>query len=84
MSIHELKIWPLFYKSVVQGSKTAEYRYNDRGFADGDALILKEYEMGNRGYTGREVKVLVTHILFGGMFGVPEGYCVMSIKVMRK
>lgn len=41
---HELKIWPRFFAAVKDGSKTFEYRKNDRGFQKGDLVVLKEYD----------------------------------------
>lgn len=31
-------------------------------------------------YTSFALSMRVTHVLRGGQFGVPEGYCVMSIE----
>jgi ASC-1-like (ASCH) protein len=43
MKIHELKILPQYFNDVQDGSKNFEIRKNDRGFAVGDKIILKEY-----------------------------------------
>jgi hypothetical protein len=40
---HELKIWPQYYCRVADGSKTFEVRKNDRGFQQGDEVVLSEY-----------------------------------------
>lgn len=57
--IHELKIHPQYYCRVADGSKTFEVRNNDRGFQNGDTVILKEWNpepvntSGNpQGFTG--------------------------------
>lgn len=42
--IHELKIWPIYYCRVANGTKTFEVRDNDRGFQSGDTVILKEWD----------------------------------------
>lgn len=78
---HELKTLPVPYQQVVDGEKTFEYRKDDRGFEVGDYLDLREYGTDMR-YTGRRAFVLVSSILRGGAFGVPEGYCVMSIVLL--
>lgn len=78
---HELKAWPAVYQQVVEGVKTHEFRKNDRGFNTGDILILKEWDDSDKAYTGRSVLVTVTCITYGPVFGIPEGYCVMSVRL---
>lgn len=41
---HELKILPQYYCRVADGSKTFEVRKNDRGFQQGDSVLLREWE----------------------------------------
>ena len=40
---HELKTWPQYFCRVADGTKTFEVRKNDRGFQQGDTVILKEW-----------------------------------------
>lgn len=79
---HDLKTWPEWYEPAVQGRKTYEVRLNDREYAVGDMLHLREYHPAVSGfpgyYTGREHKAEITHILNGGQFGVEAGYCLLS------
>lgn len=75
--VHYLKTWPAPYSAVERGIKTFEYRKNDRNFCVGDVLVLEEWYQ-DEGYTGRYLYVEVTYVLAAG-FGVPDGYCVMSI-----
>lgn len=77
---HELKTWSKPFEKILSGAKTFEFRKNDRGFMNGDTLVLKEYNLLYDTYSGREVTAIVTYILTGG-FGLPEDYCIMSIKV---
>lgn len=44
MAVHELKIWPVYYQAVRNGSKTFELRKNDRGFQKGDRVVLREFD----------------------------------------
>ncbi len=37
-----------------------------------------------RGYTGRKIRVRVTHLTPGGAFGLPPNLCVMSIAVVER
>jgi len=74
--VHELKIRPEYFVSVLDGSKPFEVRKNDRDFHVNDYLMLSEY-LG--GYTGRKVKVMVTYLLRDSCY-VKDGYVIMGIK----
>jgi hypothetical protein len=43
MTVHELKTSHKLFVDVYNGVKKFDVRYNDRGFAVGDTLLLKEY-----------------------------------------
>lgn len=79
--IHSLKEWPSHFGAVKSGKKRHEYRNDDREppFEEGDELLLKEWNPAEIGYTGREIKVRVTHVLRGQAFKVVSGKCIMSI-----
>jgi hypothetical protein len=95
MTEHILKCWPNAYDAVASGIKRFEWRKDDRGFDVGDVLVLRKWDpspdngFGVRGYVmfrGKHLvpeytdqRVRVTYIL-RGMFGIPDGYCVMSIE----
>lgn len=76
---HELKTWPFSFLAVLDGSKRFEVRKDDRGFLAGDWLQLNEYDPDTGTYTGRFLLRQVTYILRGGMFGIEDGYVVMSL-----
>jgi hypothetical protein len=80
MRKHELKTWPEPFDAVERREKHHEYRRDDRGFEVGDILVLHRWDPGKGCYTGRVLRVCVTYISRGPMFGVPDGYCVMSIE----
>jgi hypothetical protein len=61
MTEHELKILPEYFQAVESGYKTFEIRENDRGFAVGDVLWLREFNKGV-GLTGRSVHRRVTYV----------------------
>lgn len=77
---HELKTWPELYPSVLSGEKPFEVRRDDRGFANGDVLHLREYDPGRGGYTGRHTERTVSFVLHGPGFGIEEGFVVMGIR----
>lgn len=85
---HEIKIWPSQFDAVVAGDKTFEWRKNDRDYAVGDTLVMREWDPAKcsapygdwEGYTGRETSAVVTYKA-EGVFGIPDGYCVLAIKL---
>lgn len=65
---HDLKIWPIHFSRIVDGTKTFEIRENDRYFQPDDTVTLHEWDPSPaqaaegkgrsstpRGYTGEEV-----------------------------
>lgn len=76
---HELKIWPEFFRALESGAKTFEARKDDRGFLEGDWLLLQEWDPGREKYTGRSIAGKVTYILRGPGFGISEGHVVMAL-----
>jgi hypothetical protein len=78
---HELRCYPEHYDAIDRGDKTCELRLNDRPYQVGDTLHLRRYEPLIPGYTGASLRVLVTHILSGGVWLNP-GYIAMSIKLV--
>lgn len=83
--VHELKTWPEFFQAVFDGGKTFELRKDDRDFAVGDALLLREWDPGRvaihlEPYTGRSLIVNVTGLVRDRpQFGLMSGYVIMSI-----
>lgn len=85
MSVHILKTWPEPFQAVLDGRKRYEIRVDDRGYAVGDALHLKEFRpepalWGGGRYTDREVLARITYMTPGGAWGLPAALCVMSIE----
>lgn len=77
MKTHELKTWPAFYRSILNGEKTFEIRKDDRCFRSGDILKLKEWNPSDKSYTGRETKKKVVYVLSG--WGLEKDYVCMSL-----
>ena len=82
MKVHELKTWPAYYAAVYREDKRFEVRKNDRDFKQFDVLHLKEWSPEENEYTGAEMMVQVEYVLEGGAFGIEEGFCVMSVKIV--
>jgi hypothetical protein len=66
VKVHELKCWPTEFEAVKYGRKDFEIRRDDRGFSEGDIVILREYRVTEEtseehgrswpaGYSGRDL-----------------------------
>lgn len=86
--VHKLKIDSDMFRAVLSGRKTFEIRYNlDRDFQVYDELLLQETkytaeEMKNGmplEYTGNQWQVQITYILKGPIYGLQDGWVIMSI-----
>ena len=74
---HELKILPEYFEAIERGEKNFEVRFNDRNFAKGDFLLLREHD--GICYTGRQMTTEVTYLLDNPTY-CKEGYVIMAIK----
>lgn len=83
---HELKTDPEVFEALIAGRKTYELRKNDRNFQEGDTLTLRETkhtgaEMAAGApleYTGRTTGRVVTHVLRGPIYGLMDGWAILS------
>lgn len=73
--IHELKCMPEYFQAVKSGVKTFELRKDDRPFAIGDTLILREWT--GDAYTGDSWRVEITYIVRGAWLA--HGYVALGI-----
>lgn len=73
---HKLKIKSEHYINVINGTKTAEIRYNDRNYQVDDILILNEIDE-NGVFTGNKCIVTVTHVLDDNQY-LQTGYVMLS------
>lgn len=84
---HILKTDPDVFQAVLSGEKTFEIRLNDRGYAVGDVLGLRETKHTGAEmragapleYTGRECQRFVSHVLTG--YGLADGWCCLSFRL---
>lgn len=84
MRTHRLKTDPDVFDAVWNGKKTHEIRFNDRGFAVGDELVLQETRYSGAQmregspleFTGRVTTRCVSHIQSG--YGLGDGWCILS------
>lgn len=82
MKTHAIKLLPDFFDAVADGRKTFELRYNDRGYAVGDELILVEH--GYQGEdlqllpTGRSLRRKISYMLTGPIYGLAQGHSILA------
>ena len=79
MTEHKLKIKSEHYINVINGTKTAEIRYNDRNYQVGDILILNEIDE-NGVFTGNNCAVIVTHVLDDNQY-LQTGFVMLSFRM---
>lgn len=74
--VHGLKIAHEHFAGQLAGTKTFELRADDRDFAVGDTLCLREWVDG--AYTGRSVFRQVVGLLRGPAYGLQQGWVILS------
>lgn len=77
--VHSLKTHPDPFRAVRERLKYFEFRRDDRGFEVMDGLMLKEWDPFTGAFTGQEEFRMITYIARGPAYGIPEGFCVLSI-----
>lgn len=81
---HELKCDYDQFEAIEAGLKKHEIRLNDRNFRLYDMLYLRQTMRGTRcEYTGKDLEARVIFINDQQQYGVPDGYVIMSIEVIR-
>ena len=58
----EKKILPEYFDAIQSGKKTYELRLGDFEVAEGDTLLLREWDAEKKEYTGREISKEVTYV----------------------
>lgn len=77
--IHEVRCLHEFFVAVIERRKTFDVRKNDRGYTEGDGLLLVEMWKNGR-LTGRAVYCQITYVLAGGADGITADHCVLGIR----
>lgn len=79
MKFHDVKILPEFFRAVKENKKRFECRLDDRGYAVGDVVSLREWSQES-GYTGEVIAVLINYIQPGGQYGIADGWVVFGFE----
>lgn len=77
--VHELKTVDPYFSLVAAGHKGFEVRRDDRAYAVGDILNLRQYIAKEDAYTGFSVRASVTSLLRGPAFGIEASHVVLGI-----
>ncbi len=90
MKIHKLKCNPVSFSAIYNGFKTNEVRFNDRGYEEGDYLLLEETKYNDRemqngkllSYTGQCILARITCLEVD--YGLKEDWVALSLKILDK
>lgn len=74
--VHDVKLGATFFDDVKTGRKTFELRKNDRGYKEGDTIVLHEYKDGTT--TGRTITKKIVYML-EDFTGLEDGYCILGL-----
>lgn len=74
--VHDVKLGTTFFDDVKTGRKTFELRKNDRGYKEGDIIVMHEYKDGTT--TGRTIEKKIVYML-EDFTGIEDGYCILGL-----
>lgn len=74
--VHDVKLGATSFDDVKTGRKTFELRKNDRGYKEGDTIVLHEYKNGAT--TGRTITKKIVYML-EDFTGLEDGYCILGL-----
>ena len=79
--VHDVKLGATFFEDVKTGRKTFELRKNDRGYKEGDTIVLHEYKDGTT--TGRTIMKKIAYML-EDFTGLEDGYCILGLGAVEE
>ena len=83
--LHDLKCWPEYFEAVDDGRKGFEVRENDRDFATGDYLLLREWTPQFEScYTGRWLIAHIGYCVDLAVIDSPKKYVGMDVCVVLR
>jgi hypothetical protein len=62
MATIKKKVWKDYYDEVASGKKSFDMRLADFAVAEGDTLLLQEWDPASKAYTGREIEKKVSYV----------------------
>ncbi len=82
MMEHFLKTWPRYFRDLRNQTLTFCMRRNDRGYAVGDVLHLREFVPETSEFTGETELRRVTYVMPGGEHGIHPDYVVLGLEIV--
>lgn len=90
MKIHQLKTDSTVFQASWEGKKSFEVRNNDRDYKQGDMLVLMETLASGEAmkdgaslrFSGRMLISVVSYVLYGPVYGLADGWCMMSTDII--
>lgn len=79
--VHDVKLGATFFEDVKTGRKTFELRKNDRGYKEGDTIVLHEYKDGAT--TGRTITKKIVYML-EDFTGLEDDYCILGLGAVEE
>ncbi len=76
----EKKSWPRYFEEIRNGVRMADVRIDDAGYADGDTLVLREFDPERGQYTGASLTCEITRVL-RDVDGIMPQWCVLTLRM---
>lgn len=82
--IHRLKIYQAYADPILEGNKTFEIRYDDRGYQKGDLVEFNVIDNNDHeiNHPLNDKKFEITYVIHG--WGLKDSWCVFSIKELER
>ena len=58
----EKKVWPRYFRLILEGRKNFELRLANFQCQEGDILVLKEWDPHSGTFTGRQIEKEITYV----------------------
>lgn len=75
---HSLKSWPQYFRSLKNGRRRFDVRFNDRDFQAGDKVCFQEWNPEIGQSTGQEFDTWIWGV-YHDVPGLQEGYVVLAL-----
>lgn len=81
---HDLKCWTEYFDHVWSGTKTFEYRTDDRHYNEGDVLVVRDWDKDKSEYRGRYYTAKVGYALYCATFDGNNRWVILSLLDVKR